>query len=739
MKHRDLLRVPVCAALAFSAGFCGAGCLATAFDLPLSWQILALVCGIAAVLVCACLAFRYGYLVVMTVAVLGLEYLSHTELVAQVQQLLHSITSLYHRAYGIPMPGIAENLGLEDLTLALLLPALLGTLVAGISLSRKHSAGAVLVQVLLLAPCLVVTDSQPDMVFVFWLLVGVMLILLSHSARRQEQCRDAQLVALLLVPVLLTNYLVMTVYPRQDFQPPNADALMDRLESWMEWLPEQGDGPEGSVVSTQPPDYSANVDLTAIGPKSQSDYVQMYVHSTEDGFLYLRGRSYAVYDGKGWATLPGQEELFIQDKTFLRMGGKQPYEVRITPLGLLKQQYVGYYNMNPIPLTDGMLPGSGQIGSYTWQVHELNSNWKNLWNRTYGQSIKLQDLSSQCAGMEQYLQLPHDPTQRAQRIVRNQLGLGGDMDVIQAVESIAQWVRLSADYDLNTPAMDADATDFAMWFLMESDTGYCVHYATAAVVLLRAAGIPARYVEGYAVSVKANLDAPVRQRHAHAWAEYYLPNVGWMILEATPNDFRLEPERPTAPPTTTKPTEPTPPPTTTMPTEPTKPTAPPTTVPPTTTKPTKPTMPPITTAPTQPPSSGNAGIGQGGSDAPGPGRDFTWLWRFGRWLLWLALAAVTMLSQQRLRLRWRQRWLRSGSANERAAKAWRYTRYLARLRRQQPPEALQELALKARFSQHTLTEEELAQFEAYFRRSKAHLQRSAWPLRLVYRWILALW
>ena len=85
--------------------------------------------------------------------------------------------------------------------------------------------------------------------------------------------------------------------------------------------------------------------------------------------------------------------------------------------------------------------------------------------------------------------------------------------------------------------------DFVRWFLTNGDKGYCVHFASSAVVLLRAAGIPARYVTGYLVSASQwqalgsdGYIAPVMDSNAHAWAEYYLPGVGWVVLEATPSE-----------------------------------------------------------------------------------------------------------------------------------------------------------------------------------------------------------
>ena len=98
-------------------------------------------------------------------------------------------------------------------------------------------------------------------------------------------------------------------------------------------------------------------------------------------------------------------------------------------------------------------------------------------------------------------------------------------------EQIQSFVRSCAGYEEN-PVAPA-GTDFARWFLEESDGGYCVHFATAAVVLLRAAGIPARFVTGYAVTVQAGLRKTVTGADAHTWAEYWDGEV-WRILEATP-------------------------------------------------------------------------------------------------------------------------------------------------------------------------------------------------------------
>lgn len=77
-------------------------------------------------------------------------------------------------------------------------------------------------------------------------------------------------------------------------------------------------------------------------------------------------------------------------------------------------------------------------------------------------------------------------------------------------------------------------------FLLNSKTGYSVHFASAAVCMFRYYGIPARYVEGYLVTpedaaqMKAGEPYTIDNTHAHAWAEYYQDGVGWLPFEITP-------------------------------------------------------------------------------------------------------------------------------------------------------------------------------------------------------------
>ncbi len=72
-------------------------------------------------------------------------------------------------------------------------------------------------------------------------------------------------------------------------------------------------------------------------------------------------------------------------------------------------------------------------------------------------------------------------------------------------------------------------------FLLEDRRGHCEYFATATVLLLRHAGIPARYVTGYAVQEWSSLERQyvVRKRHAHAWALAWIDG-RWQELDTTP-------------------------------------------------------------------------------------------------------------------------------------------------------------------------------------------------------------
>ena len=94
------------------------------------------------------------------------------------------------------------------------------------------------------------------------------------------------------------------------------------------------------------------------------------------------------------------------------------------------------------------------------------------------------------------------------------------------------WIRAEFAYTLETPLPGRHAVDE---FLFDQKRGYCEHFSSSFVVLMRAAGIPARVVTGYVGGYRNAFGNywVVRRMDAHAWTEVWLPQRGWVRVDPT--------------------------------------------------------------------------------------------------------------------------------------------------------------------------------------------------------------
>ncbi len=110
-------------------------------------------------------------------------------------------------------------------------------------------------------------------------------------------------------------------------------------------------------------------------------------------------------------------------------------------------------------------------------------------------------------------------------------GLSSDYDKAKAIESYFAVEDFTYDLSYNK-----EKGDNVVDFLYESKTGVCYEFATAMVLLSRAAGIPARFTEGYSMTESTNeedMDFVIKAKHAHGFPELYIKGVGWISFEPT--------------------------------------------------------------------------------------------------------------------------------------------------------------------------------------------------------------
>lgn len=106
-------------------------------------------------------------------------------------------------------------------------------------------------------------------------------------------------------------------------------------------------------------------------------------------------------------------------------------------------------------------------------------------------------------------------------------------------QTVAGYLRSQYTYSLELEELP-DGADAIEYFLSKGQKGYCMHFASAGVAILRFLGVPSRYVTGYVVSPSQFREkeegyvAEVLDSQAHAWVEIYLDNIGWVPIEMTP-------------------------------------------------------------------------------------------------------------------------------------------------------------------------------------------------------------
>jgi len=145
-----------------------------------------------------------------------------------------------------------------------------------------------------------------------------------------------------------------------------------------------------------------------------------------------------------------------------------------------------------------------------------------------------------------YLQGPPDPRYGAlaQQIVSS---LPQKQRTDPFLEALAVKLYMDKEAIYSTKERHAGVADPTADFLFGNKTGYCVHFAHAAVYLWRSLGIPARAGTGYATTEDDRLGSTIliRSGDAHSWPELYLEGLGWIILDISAQR-NLDP--PTPPP-----------------------------------------------------------------------------------------------------------------------------------------------------------------------------------------------
>ena len=281
---------------------------------------------------------------------------------------------------------------------------------------------------------------------------------------------------------------------------------------------------------------------------------------TED--IYLRGFIGAEYDGHSWQPADaeqfdnaaaswktdGDSRLAIANLPFLRAAydGAAPQQMTVQRLHADDTYTFAPYNayFNDYYRLNGDGAAAGQTAQDDTFYYFPRGEAKTLLTaRADADPSVLDRLESAYAAYAEsrYLATPdgadYGTLQEFCNAAEKEHKLTGDADAIRTF--VRSYLNEHCTYT-GDPPQPADGADPVLYFLNESHAGSSTQFASAAVVLCRMLGLPARYVVGYAApqSLFAESDggwqAVLQDDNAHAWAEVYLAGQGWTPLETTP-------------------------------------------------------------------------------------------------------------------------------------------------------------------------------------------------------------
>lgn len=330
--------------------------------------------------------------------------------------------------------------------------------------------------------------------------------------------------------------------------------------------------------------------FAGLGSFAPTDTPVLEVTMSQPESYYLRGYTGADYTGKGWsvsedARLWKSRDLFYwlhQDGLYgqeiladaaLALGGDEVTQEEQNQVMIRNLAGSARYCYVPYELTGLLgdasdLPDSQKIGDSGLLTRGLRGmrdyRFQALSNQvtrypTYAAALldteSLTEQGKTYQKLEEYYNaFVYDTYRDIPDNLRTELAellgqaeLSGEekhVDYAEAKQNILY--ILTSDYqDTGGEAEVWNGNDFIWEFLNTYKKGYAVHFASAAVMMFRYYGIPARYVEGYLITpedVSAMTPGEpytLDETHAHAWVEYYQDGVGWLPFETTPSYLNI--------------------------------------------------------------------------------------------------------------------------------------------------------------------------------------------------------
>ena len=368
--------------------------------------------------------------------------------------------------------------------------------------------------------------------------VGFLLML----AQRRQNSADGKAFLCRAVGVAVCLSVLFAALPAQSAP---QETLRTKTETLIYRLRcEHGDPlPEGELLRDTAPN------------KTQETALQ--VKTEQSGELYLRGFVGERFDGSRWTELPNRtvaqySGLFYWLHQYGFSSAAQPL-LALRQAGINAEQTVQVTSVSaceryaflpwggssaelfdPDELHDSVWLADGKAAAAQVPAYEKSSLF-NAQNVIASQP-KTDYLNCERAYAAFVYGTMLDVPEPVRAVFQRQIDVQSDAALADKICFVLDWLGACAQTASPQPFSGDDAI---VWFLEQSKSGSDAAFATAAALMLRYLGVPARYAEGYYVSASAG-ETNVKKSDARVWTEYYLDGVGWVPLETVPDRAQEE-------------------------------------------------------------------------------------------------------------------------------------------------------------------------------------------------------
>jgi len=264
------------------------------------------------------------------------------------------------------------------------------------------------------------------------------------------------------------------------------------------------------------------------------DRVVMTVEAPSGHFW--RAVTYDFYTGAGWRTTESDKA----DKIALPTADREAFQARFDII--VPHSNILFAANEPQKVDVPYQFYTGADKTYSTSLHALNrSQAAGTYTVTSLISIADKQTLRRVAATypdyikAKYLQLPSTLTPRVKALAHSLLdNIPNAYDKAETLETFLRSPPFSYSPQVKPTPPGKDPIDY---FLFDLRQDFCEYFASAMVVMLREAGVPARLVEGFTTGTydSASNAYVVREQDAHAWVEVYFPQYGWIEFEPTPS------------------------------------------------------------------------------------------------------------------------------------------------------------------------------------------------------------